>query len=78
MLTMFGSAIVLAVCLVPAALSGGLSAWLLAVPLGPAALLVGGAIAAGWVLAEVVVATRFLGKLLDRLDPSTAGIESGD
>ena len=76
MLTMFGTAIVLAVCLLPAAVSGGVAAWLLAGPIGAPALVVGAAVAAGWLYAEVWWATRFLGGLLDRLDPSTAGIEA--
>jgi hypothetical protein len=76
MLTMLGTAIVLAVCLLPAAVSGGVAAWLLTGPIGAAALVVGAAVAAGWLYVEVWWATRYLGGLLDRLDPSTAGIEA--
>jgi hypothetical protein len=76
MLTMIGSGIVLLVCLVPAAISGAVAAWLLAGLIGAPALVIGAAVAAGWLHVEVWWATRFLGGLLDRLDPSTAGIEA--
>jgi ABC-2 type transport system permease protein len=76
MLTMFGSAVALGVCTLPAALTGGLVTWLLAAPLGATALFLGGVVAAAWILAEVAVAARFMGGVLERLDPSTAGIEA--
>lgn len=78
MLTMFGSALALGICTLPAALSGGIVTWLLAAPLGASAVFLGGAVAAAWIVAEVAVAARFMGGVLERLDPSTAGIESRD
>ncbi len=76
MLTLFGSVIVLALCALPAAVSGAVAMWLLAGPMGAPAIVIGAAIAAGWLVIEVWWATQFLGRLLDRLDPSTAGIEA--
>jgi hypothetical protein len=76
MLTLFGSAAVLGVCTLPALLSGGVAAWLLAGPIGAAAPVVGAVIAAAWIYAEVALATSYLGRVLDRLDPSNAGIEA--
>jgi hypothetical protein len=67
---------VLGVFALPAIASGGAVAWALSRPLGPMCLLVGGAIAGGWIVFEVVLGCRFMGKTLDRLDPSTAGIEA--
>jgi hypothetical protein len=78
MLTMFGSAAVLALVTLPAAITGGIATWLLAPPLGAASLFIGGTMAAAWIVAEVAVAARFMGRVLDRLDPSTAGIETRD
>jgi ABC-2 type transport system permease protein len=75
-LTLFGTLITLGVVAIPAAASGGVAAWLLSPVIGPACLLVGAVIAAGWMVAEVAFGCRFLGRLLDRLDPSTAGIEA--
>jgi hypothetical protein len=76
MLTMFGTAIVLTICTLPAAISGGVATWLLAGLIGAPAMIIGAVIAAAWLVVEVWWATRFLGGLLDRLDPSTAGIEA--
>lgn len=76
MLTMFASAAVLGVCALPAVIAGGVMTWLLAGPLGATSLVVGAAVAAAWIVAEVAVAARYLGGVLERLDPSTAGIES--
>jgi len=39
-------------------------------------VIVGALIAAAWMVAEVAFACRLLGRVLDRLDPSTAGIEA--
>jgi ABC-2 type transport system permease protein len=78
MITLFGSAAVIGVTTVPAALAGGFAAWILAGTIGAAALVVGAAVTTAWIVAEVAVAVRFLGGVLDRLDPSTAGIESAN
>jgi hypothetical protein len=75
-LTLFGSLFALSVVVLPAAASGGIVAWLLAAHIGPACMLVGAVIAAAWMWGEVVLACRMLGGLVDRLDPSTAGIEA--
>ena len=75
-LTMFGTMFVLSLTALPAAASGGVASWLLAPALGPWCLLPGALIAAGWMVAEVAFACRLLGRLVDRLDPSTAGIEA--
>jgi hypothetical protein len=77
-LTMFGTMFALGVVALPAAASGGVAAWLLAPHVGPYCLIVGALIAAAWMLAEVAFACRLLGGLVDRLDPSTAGIEAED
>ena len=77
-LTLFGSAIALGITVLPALLAGGLLTFLLAGPFGATALVLGAAVAAAWIVAEVAVAIRMLGKVLDRLDPSTAGIEASD
>ncbi len=78
MLTLFGSVIVLLICAIPAAASGAVAMWLLAGTIGAPAIVVGAAIAAAWLMFETWWATRFLGRLLDRLDPSTAGIEASE
>jgi membrane-bound serine protease (ClpP class) len=44
--------------------------------IGAAAPVVGAVIAAAWIYAEVALATSYLGRVLDRLDPSNAGIEA--
>ncbi|MEP7028600.1 MAG: hypothetical protein ABI960_08385, partial [Candidatus Eisenbacteria bacterium] len=75
-LTLFGTLFALGVVALPAAASGGVAAWLLSRWLGPACLIVGAGIAAAWMLVEVAFACRLLGGVLDRLDPSTAGIEA--
>jgi len=75
-LTLFGTLFALCVVALPAAASGGVAAWLLAPAFGPACTIVGAVIAAAWMVAEVAFACRLLGRLLDRLDPSTAGIEA--
>jgi len=75
-LTLFGTLFTLAVVALPAVASGGLLARLLANSLGPLCLLPGGIVTAGWMVLEVWIACRLLGKVLDRLDPSTAGIEA--
>jgi hypothetical protein len=77
-LTLFGTLFALIVVALPAAASGGVASWLLAPHMGPACLIVGAAIATGWMIAEVAFACRLLGGFVDRLDPSTAGIESQD
>jgi hypothetical protein len=77
-LTLVGSVIALSLIILPAAASGGVATWLLAPHLGPACLLVGAVIAAAWMWGEVVIGCRLLGGLVDRLDPSTAGIEAQD
>jgi hypothetical protein len=60
-------------CLLPAGVvaAGGVGRVLL-----PLCLFPGGAVAAGWMVLEVVVGCRLLGRALDRIDPSTAGIEA--
>lgn len=78
MLTLFGSMIVLGVCTLPAVAAGGILAWILSGALGALALAAGAGLAAAVIYGEVAVATVFLGRMLDRLDPSTAGIESQD
>jgi hypothetical protein len=78
MLTLFGSAAVLTVCTLPALIAGAVMTWLMAGPVGATALVLGAAVAAAWIVAEVAVAARYLGRVLERLDPSTAGIESRD
>ena len=75
-LTLFGTLFTLAVVALPAVASGGLLAWVLSAGLGPWCLVPGGVVAAGWMALEAVVACRLLGRALDRLDPSTAGIEA--
>jgi hypothetical protein len=77
-LTLFGTMFALFLVAVPAAISGGVAAWLLAPHVGPACLPVGAAIAFAWMVGEVAFGCRLLGKVLDRLDPSTAGIEGED
>jgi hypothetical protein len=74
-LTLFGTLAALTLSALPAAVSGGIAATLLAPSLGPACLFPGAVIAAGWMVAEVAFACRLLGTLFDRIDPSTAGIE---
>lgn len=74
-LTLFGTLFALCVVALPAAASGGVAAWLLAPHVGPACLVFGAAIALAWMIAEVAFVCRLLGRVLDRLDPSTAGIE---
>lgn len=76
MLTVLGSGLALALFTLPALASGGIAAWLLAGVIGAPSVVIGAVIAAGWLLAEVWWATRFLGGVFDRLDPSTAGIEA--
>ena len=78
MLTMFGSALALGICALPAAISGGVTTWLLVGSIGAPALVAGAIIAAAWLYVEVWFATRFLGGMFDRLDPSTAGIEAAE
>lgn len=75
-LTLFGTLFVMSVVVLPAAASGGVAAWLLSSHVGPFCLVVGALIAAGWMWGEVAIACRLLGGLVDRLDPSTAGIEA--
>jgi hypothetical protein len=75
-LTLFGTLFALGLVALPAAASGGVAAWLLSPHFGPLCLLVGAAIALGWMIAEVAFVCRLLGGVLDRLDPSTAGIEA--
>jgi len=75
-LTLLSGMVTLAVVALPAVATGGLLAWLLAKPLGPLCLLPGGIVTAAWMALEVWIACRLLGKVLDRLDPSTAGIEA--
>jgi hypothetical protein len=75
-LTLFGTLFALSVVALPAAASGGVAAWLLSPHVGPVCLLVGAAIALAWMIAEVAFVCRLLGGVLDRLDPSTAGIEA--
>jgi len=75
-LTLLGSTITLTLVTGPAVGIGGLLAWLLARPLGTLCLLPGGTVSATIMVVEVWIACRLLGKLLDRLDPSTAGIEA--
>jgi len=77
-LTMVGSVTALSLIVLPAAASGGVATWLLAPWIGPACLLVGAVIAAAWMWGEVVFGCRLLGGMVDRLDPSTAGIEAQD
>ena len=77
-LTLFGTMFALGLTSLPAAASGGLASWLLAPHVGPACLIPGAVIAGAWMIAEVMFACRLLGGLVDRLDPSTAGIESQD
>jgi hypothetical protein len=77
-LTLFGTLFALCVVALPAAASGGTLAWLLSPRIGPACLPIGAAVAAAWMVAEVWFACRLLGGLVDRLDPSTAGIEAED
>ena len=75
-LTLVGTMFMLTLFALPAIASGAAVAWALSRPLGPMCLLVGGAIASGWIVFEVVLGCRFMGKVLDRIDPSTAGIEA--
>jgi hypothetical protein len=75
-LTLFGTTITLSLFALPAAVIGGFITWFLSRAMGPAALLPGGIAAAVCMVAEVLIGCRLLGKLLDRLDPSTAGIEA--
>ena len=77
-LTLIGSAVALAITVFPAVLAGGLMTFLLARPVGATSLVLGAAVAAAWIVAEVAVGIRLLGRVLDRLDPSTAGIEAKD
>jgi hypothetical protein len=77
-LTLFGTVFVLGVVALPAAAIGGLVAWALAAPLGPASLVGGAVVTGGTMVGEVMIACRLLGRMLDRLDPSTAGIEAQD
>jgi len=77
-LTLFGTMFALGVVALPAAASGGTLAWLLAPRIGPVCMVFGAAVAAAWMVGEVWLACRLLGGLVDRLDPSTAGIESED
>jgi ABC-2 type transport system permease protein len=77
-LTLFGTLFALGLVALPAAASGGVASWLLSPHLGPACLIPGAVIAAAWMIAEVMFACRLLGGVFDRLDPSTAGIESQD
>jgi ABC-2 type transport system permease protein len=77
-LTLFGTLFTLALTALPAAASGGVVSWLLAPHVGPACLIPGAVIAAAWMIAEVMFACRLLGRMFDRLDPSTAGIEAQD
>ncbi|MEO6463279.1 MAG: hypothetical protein ABIP29_09405, partial [Candidatus Eisenbacteria bacterium] len=76
MLTLFGSAAVLAVGTLPAVVTGGVVTWLLTEALGATSLVLGAVVATAWMVAEVAVVARYLGGVLDRLDPSTAGIEA--
>jgi ABC-2 type transport system permease protein len=75
-LTLFGTTITMTLAALPAAAVGGIVAWFLAHAMGPAALVPGGIVAATWMVGEVVLGCSLLGKVLDRLDPSTAGIEA--
>ena len=77
-LSMFGTVFALGVVGLPAALSFGALVWLLAPQVGPESLVIGAVVASAWMVAEVWLACRLLGKVVDRLDPSTAGIESED
>jgi hypothetical protein len=77
-LTLFGTLFALGVTALPAAASGGVASWLLSPHVGPACLIPGAVIAAAWMIAEVMFACRLLGRMFDRLDPSTAGIEAQD
>ncbi len=74
-LTLVGTVVFLAVIALPAGIAGGLLSWLLATPWGPWCLIPGAVLAALWIVAEIAVLCRALGKIYDRLDPSTAGIE---
>jgi hypothetical protein len=77
-LTLFGTLFALCVVALPAAASGGTLAWLLAPRIGPVCLLLGAVVASAWMVFEVWLACRLLGGVVDRLDPSTAGIEGED
>jgi hypothetical protein len=77
-LTLFGTVFALGVVALPAAASGGGVTWLLAPHIGPASLVFGAAVASAWMIVEVWFACRLLGGVVDRLDPSTAGIEGDD
>jgi len=77
-LVLIASLVTLAIVALPAVVSGGLLAWILANALGPWCLLPGGVVTAGWMGLEVVVGCRLLGRALDRIDPSTSGIEAQD
>jgi hypothetical protein len=75
LLTLFGTFVFLAFVALPAAIAGGILSWLLAGPWGAFALVPGALLCAGWIVVEIALGCRALGKLYDKLDPSTAGIE---
>lgn len=77
-LTLFGTLIVNGVVALPAAISGAAVTFLLAGVMGSASLVLGGVVTAAWIVVEVWFGCRLLGRLFDRLDPSTAGIEAQD
>ncbi len=75
-LTLFGTVFVNAVVALPAVLCGAAVTFLFLGVMGPVALVLGAGIAAAWIVLEVWLGCRMLGKIFDRLDPSTAGIEA--
>jgi hypothetical protein len=74
-LTLAGTIVFLGVVALPAAIAGGILSWLLSGPWGAWCLVPGALLASLWIVAEIALACRALGKLYDKLDPSSAGIE---
>jgi hypothetical protein len=75
LLTLFGTVVFLSLIGLPAAVAGGVLSWLLLAPLGALCLVPGALVASAWIVVEIAIACRALGKLFDKLDPSSAGIE---
>jgi hypothetical protein len=75
LLTLTGTVVFLTVIGLPAGLAGGVLSWALSGPLGALCLVPGALLAALWIVITIAVACRAMGKLFDKLDPSSAGIE---
>ncbi|MGH7724173.1 MAG: putative ABC exporter domain-containing protein [Candidatus Eiseniibacteriota bacterium] len=75
-LSLFGTLIVNAFITLPAVICGAVLTYVLLGFLGPTALVLGSIVAAAWIVGEVWFGCRILGKIFDRIDPSTAGIEA--